>query len=40
MKTEKVRREYCETPCYCGWAYKGKKCRELRKKHPELGEGF
>lgn len=25
-----------KNPCYCGWAYDGKKCRELQKKFPAL----
>ena len=27
---------YAERLCYCGWAYDGKKCRELQRKYPEL----
>lgn len=25
-----------KNPCYCGYAYKGKKCRALMKKYPIL----
>ena len=25
--------------CLCGWAYRGKKCRELMRKHPGLKDG-
>lgn len=25
-------------PCYCGWAYDGRKCRALQKKHPSLNK--
>lgn len=36
FRPERPAEEAVKNPCYCGWAYDGKKCRELQKKFPAL----
>ena len=44
MKSPSGQRGYPGRPpkvlCFCGFAFNGKKCKELRKKHPTLNNYF